>query len=219
MKKIAIILAGCGVYDGSEIQESVLALLAVERRNAQALCFAPDVAQADVVNHLSGQPDTGARNALAEAARITRGAVKPLSQAKAADFDALIIPGGFGVAKNLCSFAAKGKDCAVLPELEALIKELYAAKKPMGFACIAPVIAAKVLGKEGITLTVGSDQSDTAEAIRAMGAHTKARNADQSWADTAHKIVSTPAYMEAKGITPVYLGIETMVHEVLALIG
>jgi len=219
MKKIGIILAGCGVYDGSEIQETVLTLLAVERRNAQAVCFAPDASQADVVNHLKSQPEGAGRNALAESARIVRGEIKPLAQAKAEELDALIIPGGFGVAKNLCDFAAKGKDCTVLPELEALIKAMYAAKKPMGFACIAPVIAAKVLGKEGITLTIGSEQSETAAAIRAMGAQTKARNADQTWADTAHKIVSTPAYMEAKSITPVYLGIETMTHEVIALIG
>ncbi len=217
MKKIGIILSGCGVYDGSEIQEAVLALLAIERRNQEAVCFAPDAAQSDVVNHLTGKPETGARNVLAESARIARGKVHPLSEAGAKDLDALVIPGGFGAAKNLCDFASKGADCAVLPALQSLIEGMYAAKKPMAFACISPVIAAKVWGKHGIELTMGSADSAAAKAAAAMGAKMIARHADQSWADTAHKVVSTPAYMEAKNITDVYLGIESMVHELLAL--
>ena len=217
MKTVGIILSGCGVYDGSEIQEAVLSLLAVERRNAKAVCFAPDKAQADVIDHLSGQAQSGGRNVLAESARIARGQVSPFEKADPGALDALIVPGGFGAAKNLCDFASKGAGCTVVEPLRALIEGMYAAKKPMGFACIAPVIAAKVLGAHKITLTVGSDTSETAQAIREMGAKTVARFADQSWADVAHRIVSTPAYMEAVSITQVYLGIETMVHEVLAM--
>ena len=217
MKTIGVILAGCGVYDGSEIQEAVLTLNAFARRGAKTVCFAPNRAQADVVDHLTGKPVAESRNVLAEAARIARGAVEPLERADAASLDGLVIPGGFGAAKNLCDFAQKGAQCAVLPELEKLILDFYAAKKPMGFVCIAPVIAARVLGKYNVALTVGADTGDTADAMRAWGAAVKPCLATRAWADMAHRVVSTPAYMEAKSIGEVYLGIETLAHEVLAL--
>ena len=143
MKKIGVILSGCGVYDGSEIHEAVLTLLAISRSGAQAVCFAPDKQQVDVINHLTGEAMTETRNVLIEAARITRGEIRPLTQADAAELDALIVPGGFGAAKNLSNFASLGSECTVDRELKALAQAMHQAGKPLGFMCIAPSDAAE----------------------------------------------------------------------------
>ena len=119
-KKIAVILSGCGVYDGAEIHESVITLLRLDQRGAQVECFAPDVAQLHVINHLPGEEMPESRNVLVESARIARGAVKDIGQANAADFDALIVPGGFGAAKNLSNFAVEGAGCSINPQVLAL---------------------------------------------------------------------------------------------------
>ena len=140
MKKIGVILSGCGVYDGSEIHEAVLTLLAISRSGAQAVCFAPDKQQVDVINHLTGEAMTETRNVLIEAARITRGEIRPLAQADAAELDALIVPGGFGAAKNLSNFASLGSECTVDRELKELAQAMHQAGKPLGFMCIAPAI-------------------------------------------------------------------------------
>lgn len=215
-KKIAIILCGCGVKDGSEIHESVLSLLYLSQAGIQPLFFAPDRKQTDVVNHLSGKPQEGERNMLFEAARIARGDIKPLAAASAKDLDAVIMPGGFGVAKNLCDYAAKGAAMSVLPELDALLVDMHAAKKPIGAICIAPVIPAKVFGSRNIPvqLTVGTDPG-TMSHLEAFGASPKAAAVDQIVVDQTHRIVSTPAYMLAKNIAEAAKGIEKLVHQVI----
>jgi Uncharacterized protein involved in an early stage of isoprenoid biosynthesis len=156
--KVGVVLSGCGVYDGAEVHESVLTLLALDRAGAEAVCLAPDAAQRHVVNHLTGQPAEGeSRNVLVEAARIARGKVKSLAGFDPAPLDALVLPGGFGAAKNLCDFAFRGADCDVNPEVARVVRAVHAAGKPVGAVCIAPVILAKLLGAEKPKLTIGTD--------------------------------------------------------------
>src|SRR4029079_10753369 len=145
--RVGVVLAGCGCKDGAEIRESVLALLAIDRAGGEARCFAPDVAQASVVDHLRGKPVPGEpRNVRVEAARIARGKIEDVKNARAKDLDALVMPGGFGAAKNLSNFAEKGHAADVHPEVARLLKEMHAAKKPIGAICIAPALVARVLG-------------------------------------------------------------------------
>ncbi len=146
-KRIGVLLCGCGVKDGSEIHEAVLTLLAIDNAGAKALCMAPNGDQMHVVNHVTGQPVAGARrNMLEEAARIARGEIRDLASVKAGDLDALAIPGGFGAAKNLCTYAVDGVNCKVHPDVARLVREMRAAKKPICAICIAPVVLAKILG-------------------------------------------------------------------------
>ena len=144
MKKIGVVLSGSGVYDGSEIHEAVITLLAIAREGAEAVCFAPDKPQTDVINHLTGEPMGESRNVLIEAARIARGAILPIAQASINDLDALIVPGGFGTAKNLSSFASLGSESVVDPDLKRLALEMHQAGKPLGFMCIAPAMLPKI---------------------------------------------------------------------------
>ncbi len=218
MKNIGVILSGCGVYDGSEIHEAACVLLALAQQGVQVHCFAPDIAQRDVVNHLNGQPQANPRNVLEESARIARGAIKPLWQADALSLDALIVPGGFGAAKNLCDFALKGAQCEVIPELRALLERMRELGKPLCFVCIAPVIAAKVFGAQGVSLTTGSSNDDTAQALAAMGATPIECAADDCHVDAALKIISTPAYMRARGIDEVFAGVHKAVQALIKLI-
>jgi enhancing lycopene biosynthesis protein 2 len=158
MAKVGVVLSGCGVYDGSEIHEATLTLLYLDRAGAEIVCMAPDVAQMEVVNHVKGESAGEKRNVLQESSRIARGAIKDIKDVKSRDLDALVFPGGFGAAKNLCNFATKGAECSVNPEVERLIKEMHAEKKPIGFECISPVIAARVLGGFNPQLTIGNDK-------------------------------------------------------------
>ncbi|HEY9163413.1 MAG TPA: isoprenoid biosynthesis glyoxalase ElbB, partial [Magnetovibrio sp.] len=169
---VAVVLSGCGVYDGAEIHESVLTFLALDRLGAAYQCFAPDVPQAHVVNHLTGKPAPGeSRNVLVESARIARGHILPLDQFDAAQFDAIAFPGGFGAAKNLSTFAFDGAECSVNADVERALKAMHAAGKPIAALCITPAIVARVLGD--VEVTIGSD-AGTAQAIEAMGAtHTQ----------------------------------------------
>jgi enhancing lycopene biosynthesis protein 2 len=216
-KRIGVCLSGCGVMDGSEIHEAVLTLLAIERAGAEAVWMAPDGDQMHVVDHLKGEPVAGARrNVLVESARIARGEIQNLKDVKADGIDALVFPGGYGAAKNLCTFAVDGPDCQVDPEVERLINEMSEAGKPMGFLCIAPAIAAKVLGDKKILLTIGKD-SDTASALGRMGAEHRECEANDCVVDWANKVVSTPAYMLAKGPAEMIDGIEKLIHRVLDL--
>lgn len=216
-KKVGVVLSGCGVYDGAEIHEAVLTMLTIDKTGAQIICMAPDVAQLHVINHMSGEEVKGeSRNVLTESARIARGNIKDIKEVSADDLDALIFPGGFGAAKNLCDFAIKGKDCTVNPEVERLIKEMHAVEKPMGFVCIAPALAAKVLGEHGPTLTIGSDEG-TAAAIEAMGGKHVVRKVDEIAVCEANKVVSTPAYMLGPNISNVASGVEKLVLKVLEL--
>lgn len=217
MKKIAVILSGCGVYDGAEIHESVLTLLALEQNGLDYQCFAPNVEQMHVINHLTGDvAEAESRNVLVEAARIARGNIKDLAQAKESDFDAAVLPGGFGAAKNLCDFAVKGSDCTVNPDLERFIKAMDAAKKPVGFICIAPAMIPRLYG-EGSKLTIGNDK-DTAAAIEAMGGVHMACPVEDIVYDEERNLLSTPAYMLAGSVSEAASGISKLIAKLASLL-
>ncbi|MBI2380325.1 MAG: isoprenoid biosynthesis glyoxalase ElbB [Gammaproteobacteria bacterium] len=215
MKRVAVILSGAGVYDGSEIHEAVLSLLALDRAGAKVQCFAPDQPQHHVINHLSGEVMHETRNVLVEAARIARGAIKPLSQARPEDFDAAVLPGGFGAAKNLCDFAFKGAECTVNAELQRFLAALAEARKPVGFICIAPAMIPRIYGK-GAECTIGTD-AQTAAALEAMGAVHQACPVNGVVVDATRRCLSTPAYMLAGSIKEAAEGIDALVAKVLAL--
>jgi enhancing lycopene biosynthesis protein 2 len=216
MAKVGVVLYGSGVYDGSEIHEATLTLLYLDLAGAETVCMAPDVAQVEVVDHRDGGASGDTRNVLAESSRIARGAIKDLKEIRSRDIDALIFPGGFGAAKNLCSFAVKGPECGVNPDVVRLIKEMHDEKKPLGFMCIAPVIAAKVLGGFKPRLTIGTDKA-TAEAVEKMGGRHVDCAVDGVVVDRENRIVTTPAYMLGPTISKVGQGIEKLVQEVLSL--
>ena len=216
-KRVGVILSGSGYLDGAEIQEATLTLLFLDKRGAKVTAMAPDVKQMHVVDHLKGEPSgSESRNVLAEAARITRGAIVDVKTVKAADLDALILPGGFGVAKNLCTFATDGVKLEVDPDVERLVRDMAAAGKALGFICIAPVIAAKVLGSRKVRVTIGNDPA-TAAAVNALGAVHVDSPVDQIVVDERNKVVSTPAYMLGPSIAPVAAGIERLVGAVLEM--
>ncbi|MCG8581266.1 MAG: isoprenoid biosynthesis glyoxalase ElbB [Bacteroidales bacterium] len=213
-KQTAVILSGCGVYDGAEIHESVLSLLAIAKQGADYTIFAPDVEQYHVINHLKGEPADEKRNVLIEAARIARGAIQPLSEYKAANFDALILPGGFGAAKNLSTVAFDGPDCTVESETQRAVKETHAAGKPIGALCIAPAVIAKILGE--VTVTIGQDEG-TAQAIEAMGGNHEKTNHGEVVVDEANKIATTPCYMLDANILQIAEGADNVVKAVLEM--
>ncbi|QVW23153.1 isoprenoid biosynthesis glyoxalase ElbB [Pseudomonas hormoni] len=214
-KKIAVILSGCGVYDGAEIHESVITLLRLDQRGAQVQCFAPNIAQLQVINHLTGEEMPESRNVLVESARIARGNIKDIREADVEDFDALIVPGGFGAAKNLSNFAIEGAGCTVQPEVLALAEAFAEAGKPVGLICISPALAAKIYGP-GVTCTIGND-ADTAAAMNKMGATHADCAVTDIVEDKARKLVSTPAYMLAQSISEAASGINKLVDRVLEL--
>lgn len=216
-KRVGVVLSGCGFLDGSEIHEAVCTLLALDRRGAKLIAAAPDVEQLHVVDHLKGAPADGERRrVLTEAARIVRGHIAPLSALSGHDLDALIFPGGYGAAKNLCTFATEGRAMRVLPDVERIVRELRGAAKPMGFICISPVIAARILGPEGVKLTIGNDR-DTAAAIESWGARHVECPVEETVVDDRLKIASTPAYMLGPWIAPVSTGIDRLVSAVLEM--
>lgn len=216
MPKVAVCLSGCGVFDGSEIHEAVLTLLALGQAGAEIVCCAPDINQTSVVNHLDKKPVEEKRNVLVESARIARGNIKDLAEVHANHIDALIFPGGLGAAKNLSSFAVQGADCRVNAEVERLVGEMLAAGKPIGAICIAPAMLASVLGKRGVKarLTIGRD-AKTAEAINKMGAEHVECECESAVADETHRVVSTPAYMLARGPAEVYKGVRKLVEQII----
>ena len=216
MSNVAVILSGCGFYDGAEINEAVLTLLSLEQQGANYQCFAPDREQMHVINHLTGEPVEGeTRNVLVEAARIARGNIKPITEASAADFDALLVPGGFGAAKNLCDFAVAGDGMSVQPDFLQLAQQFHQAGKPIGLICIAPVMAAAICG-DGTRCTIGNDP-DTAAAIDAMGGENLECPVTEARVDADKKMVTTPAYMLAGSVSEAYAGISDCVRNVLAL--
>lgn len=192
MKKFAVILAGSGVFDGAEIHEATMTLYAIVKQGATYEIFAPDIDQHHVVNHITGEEMNEKRNVLVESARIARGKISPLSKFDANNFDALILPGGFGVAKNLSDFAFKGADCIVNSEVEKAIIETNKLNKPIGALCISPAIVAKVL--KGAKVTIGSDEG-TAKAIEAMGSTNEVTSHGEVIVDKKFKIYTTPCYM------------------------
>ncbi len=217
MAKVGVILSGCGVFDGSEIHEAVCTLLALDQAGAEVVCMAPNKPAADVIDHFAKKPTQERRNVLVESARIARGAIVDLATVKETDFDAFILPGGFGAAKNLSDFASTGENCQVDWEVARVLRAAQSAGKPIGLACIAPVIAAQLFGKElKPTLTIGHD-AGTAAKINAMGAKHQATDVDDIAVDEVHRIVTTPCYMEAQRIRDVYTGMEKLVAKVLEL--
>jgi len=220
MARVGVVLSGCGVYDGAEIHESVLTLLALDERGAEIVCVAPSGPQLHVINHLIGEEADESRDMLVESARIARGEIKDLADTTADDFDALVFPGGFGAAKNLCDFALKGPACTVHPEVARIVGEMHAAKKPLGFACIAPAMAAAIFRESGVKIdvTIGDDGADVATGIRAMGAIHTACGVDAAHADGANKIATTPAYMLAQRISEVRAGIDAWIGQVLGML-
>jgi len=214
MKTIGIILAGSGRADGSEIHESTLSLLAISKLGAQYKIFAPNINQHHVVDHTNGTEMNESRNVLLESARIARGEISPLSEFDASDIDALIIPGGFGVGKNLCSYAFDGDQCTVNDEVANAILATHKAKKPIGALCIAPVILAQIL--PGVKLTMGQD-NQAALHIQKMGADHIPTNHGEIIVDTENKIISTPCYMLDSNIHQVYVGIEKLVEKTLEI--
>lgn len=218
--RVGVVLSGCGVFDGSEIHEATSILIALDRLGAHALCMAPDITQATTTNHLTHQSESANRLVLVESARIARGKVQDLAVYHATDLDALVFPGGLGAAKNLSTFASESESCHVNPEVERLLLEMHKAGKPMGFACISPVIAARVFGKQGYkpTLTIGTDAA-TAAALKAMGATHQNTGPTDICIDRVNHLVSTPCYMNDVGPWTVFQGVEKMVAEVLKMIG
>jgi enhancing lycopene biosynthesis protein 2 len=190
--KFAVILAGSGVFDGSEIHETTMALYSIKRRGGEYEIFAPDIDQHHVVNHITGEEMQEKRNVLIEASRIARGDIKSLNEFKADDFDAIIFPGGFGVAKNLSTFAFDGADCSVNGDVENAIKAMAEQNKPIGALCISPVIVSKVLGD--VKVTIGQDQG-TADAVKQMGATHEDTKHGQVTVDKNKKVFTTPCYM------------------------
>ncbi len=217
MKKVAVIFSGCGVYDGSEIHESVLVLLALDRANAQVVCAAPDIPQHHVTNHLTQQPvSSETRNVLVESARIARGHITSLSQLKTSDIDAVIVPGGLGAVTNLSTFALQGEKFGVNQEVARVLQEVHKQGKPIGFVCIAPAICARLFGPEKVEFTIGNDQG-TAAKLQTSGARHVACTVHNVVIDSRLKIVSTPAYMLAKRITEAEAGINKLVQAVLEM--
>jgi enhancing lycopene biosynthesis protein 2 len=226
-RQVALVLAGCGRADGSEITETVCVLVHLSRHKVPYRCFAPDAPQTEVINHATGKPMPAGstRNMMVEAARISRGEISPLTKLDAAEFGAVMFPGGFGAAKNLCTFGLSGEksgaNCDVLPDVARVLKAFHSAKKPIGMACIAPVIAARVLGTRmggpGVKVTIGTDQA-TAEAIATMGSTNVPRSVTEAYVDENNKLVTTPAYMCDAGPHEVFEGIGKMVDTVVGML-
>ena len=218
--KAGVLLSGSGVMDGSEIHESVLTLLHLDKKGLDIICMAPNYNQARVVNHSSNEIiKTDTRNMLVESARIARGEIKDISAIDSEDIDMLILPGGFGAAVNLCSFAKDGSSCSVNPEVEKLINEMIDKNKPVGALCIAPALIARILGKRGIkvTLTIGNDP-DTAGAINKMGADHIDCPVNQAVIDREAGVITAPAYMLAKSIKDVEESVKAMIDGIFELL-
>jgi len=217
MVRVGVVLSGCGYLDGAEIHEAVLVGYFLEKEGAEVAWCAPDVDQIGVVNHLTGAASKGERrNVLVESARIARGDIVAVDRLKVAAIDALVVPGGYGAAKNLCDFASKGPQCAVHPGVESLLRAVHAARKPIGAICIAPALVARVLGAESPMLTIGDDKT-TAKGLEAMGARHQAKAVHEIVVDRKLKLVSTPAYMLGPRITDVARGIEELCREIVAM--
>lgn len=218
-RKVGVVLSGCGFLDGSEIQESVLALLCLDELGVEAVCMAPSGPQRDVVDHAKKQPEAGAaRDILREAARIARGNIRDVASVRAADLDAVVLPGGFGAAKNLSDFAVRGAAATPHPEVARLLRELHAQQKPIGAICIAPAVVAAVLGRTARpVLTIGRDPG-TAQALSAMGAQHRDCAVTDCVIDRDQRIVSTPAYMYEARLGELHQGIRKLCTAVVEML-
>ncbi|MDE2293526.1 MAG: isoprenoid biosynthesis glyoxalase ElbB [Elusimicrobia bacterium] len=215
--RVGVVLSGCGYLDGAEIHESVLTMLALDKAGCELVLTAPDRPQADVVDHLTGKPQKEVRNVLVESARIARGKVKDVREVKAADVDAVVLPGGFGAAKNVCDFALKGEACTVDAGVEKLLREVHAQGKPIGALCIAPAVLARLFGKERPQLTIGTD-AGTAAALEKWGARHEPCRIGGVVVDDAARLVTTPAYMLAPTLKELAADAEKLVTELLRLV-
>lgn len=213
MKKFAVVLSGCGVFDGSEIHEATLTMYSISKNGASYDLFAPNIEQHHVVNHLLGSETVEKRNVLVEAARIARGKIKDLESFNAESYDALIFPGGFGVAKNLCTFAIDGTNCKVNPDVEKAIKEMHEKGKPIGALCISPVLFAKIFGNN-VEITIGQDV-ETAKAVESMGATHKNTGHGEVVVDEKNNLFSTPCYMLDATIAQIGQGAENIIEAML----
>lgn len=215
-KKVGVLLSGCGVFDGAEIHEAVLTLLFLDQQGAEIICMAPDIPQAHVINHLTQQESNETRNVLVESARIARGNIKNLADVTASQLDALILPGGFGAAKNLSEFAFKGPGGGVNDQVKRILDDMIKAGKPIGALCIAPATVGMALKEKAPTLTVGKEEG-VIGALASLGINHQLCNVSDIAVDEKNKIVTTPAYMLGPGIKDVAVGIEKLVKQVLAL--
>jgi enhancing lycopene biosynthesis protein 2 len=212
--KFAIVLSGCGVYDGAEIHEAVMTMLAVKSNGGTYQLFAPNVMQYHVVNHITGEVMKESRNVLVESARIARGKIKPLAEYRVSEFDALVFPGGFGVAKNLCSYAFDSTDMKIDRIVEKAIRETHAAGKPIGALCISPVLITKILGQ--VEVTIGSDDA-TASDIKTMGGVHKTTGHGEVVIDKKNRVVTSPCYMLDAEITDIAKGADNTIKAIMAL--
>ncbi|MEZ8096056.1 isoprenoid biosynthesis glyoxalase ElbB [Photobacterium swingsii] len=215
MKRIAVILSGCGVFDGSEIHESVLSLLAIEQEGASWHCFAPNIDQHHVINHLTGEESRESRNVLIEAARIARGQIQDVQELNASQFDALLLPGGFGAAKNLSDFALKGSDCTIHPDVLSACQSFARVDKPAGYLCIAPAMIPLIYGS-GAKGTIGTDP-DTAKVFNTMGGEHIECPVHDFVLDQKRRLLTTPAYMLAGSLSEAASGINKLVKELVKL--
>ena len=220
MNKVGVVLSGCGHQDGSEIHEAVFTLHAIEKAGAEAIIMAPDMDQFHVINHLNGNEELSeSRNILVESARIARGKVIDVASVSGHQLDALIFPGGTGMAKNIFDYSMAGINCTVISDVQRLVVEILEADKPLGAICIAPVMIAKVLEYLGRTGTVtGGFNVEINNDIRAMGINAVEVGAEEIVVDKENKLVTTPAYVEAKSMNESFTGIEKLVNKVLELI-
>lgn len=214
--KAAVVLAGCGVMDGAEIHEAVMTMYAIDKNGGSYRLFAPNVAQHHVINHITGDEMKESRNVLTEAARIARGKISPMTDYRAADFDALIFPGGFGVAKNLCTYAFDGPDCHVDRVVEEAILATHRAGKPIGALCISPVLIARVLGD--VTVTIGNDRGTTADIAKLGGKHENKRHGEVA-VDSKNLIVTAPCYMLDATLSEIARDAEAVVKALMELAG
>lgn len=214
MKKIAVVLSGCGVFDGAEIHEATLSLLAIAKQGCSYEIFAPDTTQHHVINHITGEEMDETRNVLVEAARIARGSIKDLKQFNPEEFDGLLFPGGFGAAKNLSTWAFDGAEATVLPEVEEAIRGMVKLKKPVGALCISPVILAKIFGE--VNLTIGDDES-TIDALESLGTTHVYTTHGEVVVDADHNLVTTPCYMLDASISQIAEGADNIVDAMIGL--
>ncbi len=216
MPNVGVVLSGCGVNDGSEIHEAVITMLELDKANADMVLIAPNIDQLHVINHATGDEMSDSRKLLVESARIASGYIKDIADIKSGDMDALIFPGGFGVAKNLSDYAMAGAECSINPDVQRLSNEIHNDGKPIGVICIAPAMMAQILGEE-TELTIGYDDQ-TANDINTMGAKHITCPVEDIVIDDDKKVVSTPAYMEANSIKEAAEGIQKLVEQVLKMV-
>ena len=219
--RVGVVLSGCGNADGSEINEAVLALYWIERAGGRAICMAPDAVQTHVVDHLTQTPDTSSspRRVLSESARIARGQVRDIATVRDNEVDALIFPGGHGVVTVLSNYAEKGVVCEVHPEVTRLLKAMLLRRRPMGFICVAPILAARVLGPAaGVRITFGTKACVEAKHAAVMGADVRPCPEREILVDQKNRVVSTPAYMyDDVRLSDVGMSIERLVRQVMSL--